>query len=60
MPKQEKFFYKNRTNLNIPLALHFGASIDFEAGVIKRAPKWMSNIGLEWLYRFFQEPKTFV
>lgn len=55
-PKQEKFFFKYRTNLNVPLALHFGASIDFEAGVIKRAPKWMSCIGLEWLFRFFQEP----
>jgi len=56
-PKQEKFFYKYKEFLNVPLALHFGASFDFEAGIIKRAPRWMSNYGLEWLFRFFQEPK---
>ena len=39
------------------LIVGLGASIDFEAGNIKRAPKWMSNHGLEWLYRFSKEPK---
>lgn len=56
-PKQEKFMYKYRDELNVPLSLGLGASIDFEAGNVKRAPKWMSNAGLEWLYRIFQEPK---
>ena len=43
--------------LGVPIALGLGASFDFEAGNIKRAPRWMSNHGLEWLYRTIQEPK---
>lgn len=34
-----------------------GASIDFEAGKVKRAPKWMQKCGLEWFYRFCKEPR---
>jgi UDP-N-acetyl-D-mannosaminuronic acid transferase (WecB/TagA/CpsF family) len=34
-----------------------GATIDFEAGNLKRAPKWMSEVGLEWLFRIVCEPK---
>lgn len=56
-PKQERFIYQNRKELNVPLSLGLGASLDFEAGNVKRAPKWMSDAGLEWLYRIFQEPK---
>lgn len=56
-PKQEKFIYQNRKELNVPLSLGLGASLDFEAGNVKRAPKWMSEAGLEWLYRIFQEPR---
>ena len=47
----------NREELGVPLSLGLGASLDFEAGNIKRAPKWMSDHGLEWLYRLTQEPK---
>lgn len=56
-PKQEKFLYKYRENLNVPISLAIGASIDFEAENIKRAPKWMQNIGLEWFYRLCKEPR---
>ena len=56
-PKQEKFIYKYRRELKVPLSLGLGASLDFEAGNIKRAPKWMADHGLEWLYRLFQDPK---
>lgn len=56
-PKQEKFIYKYLNVLNVPVAVCLGASLDFEAGKIKRAPKWMSNVGLEWFYRFLKEPK---
>lgn len=56
-PKQEKFIYQNREKYGAKLSVCAGATIDFLAGNIKRAPKWMSNHGLEWLYRFFQEPK---
>ena len=58
-PKQELFLYnclKNKS-LNAMLALGIGATIDFEAGNVTRAPRWMSNYGLEWLYRLLKEPR---
>ncbi len=56
-PKQEKFIYRNREALGVPISLGLGASLDFEAGKVKRAPKWMSDHGLEWIYRIIQDPK---
>lgn len=56
-PKQELFIYHNRDELGVPVSLGLGASLDFEAGNIKRAPKWMADHGLEWLYRIIQDPK---
>lgn len=55
-PKQEKFIYRYREKMDFHVALPFGAAIDFEAGMVKRAPLWMRRLGLEWLFRFFQEP----
>lgn len=57
-PKQEKFIYKYRDQFkHIKIFLAIGATIDFEAGNISRAPKWISEMGLEWLYRLLAEPK---
>ena len=56
-PKQEKFIYKYKDRLDVRISFGLGATIDFEAGNIKRAPKWMQRIGLEWFYRLCQEPK---
>ncbi|EJT5920194.1 WecB/TagA/CpsF family glycosyltransferase [Clostridium perfringens] len=56
-PKQEKFLYKYKMDLNVPISLAIGASIDFEAGNIRRAPLWMQKFGLEWFYRLCKEPK---
>lgn len=56
-PKQELFIYKNKDRMGVPVSLGLGASLDFEAGNIKRAPRWMANVGLEWLYRIIQDPK---
>lgn len=56
-PKQEKFLYNYRKQLNVPISLAIGASIDFEAGNIERAPEWMQHSGLEWFYRLCKEPK---
>jgi len=56
-PKQEKFFYRHKEQLNVSLALMIGASLDFEAGIVKRCPPWMSRYGLEWFYRLCMEPK---
>ena len=57
-PKQEKWIYKYKNQFpNIKIFLGVGATIDFEAGTLKRAPKWMSNLGLESLYRLLREPR---
>lgn len=56
-PKQEKFIYKYLTEMDVPLSIAMGATIDFEADKIKRAPKWMQNHGFEWFFRFLMEPK---
>ena len=56
-PKQELFILNHKDELGVPLSLGLGASIDFEAGNVKRAPKWMADHGLEWLYRITQDPK---
>lgn len=59
-PKQELFIFHNRERLNVPISLGLGASFDFEAGNIRRAPKWMSDYGFEWLFRIFQDPKRLI
>ncbi len=56
-PKQEKWIYDNINKYNAKVSICAGATVDFLAGNIKRAPKWMSNCGLEWFYRFLHEPK---
>ena len=56
-PKQEKWAYSYKEKLNAQLIVSIGAVFDFYAGNIKRAPKWMISLGLEWLFRFFLEPK---
>lgn len=56
-PKQELFIYHNKESLKVPISFGLGASLDFEAGHVKRAPRWMSNYGLEWVFRIIQEPK---
>lgn len=56
-PKQELFILHNKDRLGVHVSLGLGASLDFEAGNIKRAPKWMADHGLEWLYRITQDPK---
>ena len=56
-PKQEKFIYQNKDKYQVPSSITMGGCVDFIAGKVKRAPLWMQNIGLEWFYRFLQEPK---
>ncbi|MDK0910301.1 WecB/TagA/CpsF family glycosyltransferase [Clostridium perfringens] len=55
-PKQEIWMYKHKNKVN-GLMFGVGAGFDYHAEIIKRAPKWMQNFSLEWLYRFWQEPK---
>ena len=57
-PKQEKWIVKYKDLMpSVKIFLAIGATIDFEAGNTQRAPQWVSQVGLEWLYRVFCEPK---
>lgn len=56
-PKQEKWIYENYSKYDATVSVCAGATVDFLAGNVNRAPKWMSDHGLEWFYRFTQEPK---
>lgn len=57
-PKQEKWILEHYDQFEkIKVFFAIGATIDFEAGAKPRSPKWISNIGLEWLYRLYCEPK---
>lgn len=56
--KQEKWIHKYLPDLTgVKIAMGVGGSFDYIAGKIKRAPKWMRGLGLEWLYRLIKEPK---
>ena len=56
-PKQEIWSYLRAEQLKPAVLIGVGASLDFVAGIQKRAPSWMSKFGLEWLYRLAQEPR---
>ena len=57
--KGQHWIIKNRDKLTAPIISHLGAVVNFVAGEVKRAPKWMQNSGLEWLWRIFEEPILF-
>ena len=54
-PKQERWMYEHRNKINAVM-LGVGAGFDYFAGYIKRAPKWMQALSLEWFYRLLQDP----
>jgi N-acetylglucosaminyldiphosphoundecaprenol N-acetyl-beta-D-mannosaminyltransferase len=56
-PKQELFIHRTADDLRPAVALGIGAGLDFFTGTVKRAPRWMSEAGMEWLYRLGQEPR---
>jgi N-acetylglucosaminyldiphosphoundecaprenol N-acetyl-beta-D-mannosaminyltransferase len=56
-PKQELFINAARLEIGGAVMLGIGASLDFIAGNVRRAPRWMSQHGLEWCYRLLQEPR---
>jgi N-acetylglucosaminyldiphosphoundecaprenol N-acetyl-beta-D-mannosaminyltransferase len=56
-PKQEKWVYRNRSALAVPVVGSIGAVFDFYAGTHPRAPAWMCRLGIEWLYRLVREPR---
>ncbi|WP_150452157.1 WecB/TagA/CpsF family glycosyltransferase [Arenibacter lacus] len=57
-PTKENFLYENKALLQkVNFVMGVGGSFDVVAGKVKRAPVWMQRVGLEWFYRFAQEPK---
>lgn len=55
-PKQEKWMYEHKGKLN-GVAIGVGAGFDYHAGKLKRAPKWMQQISMEWFVRLLQDPR---
>ena len=56
-PKQELWMAQHKDVLAPAVLLGIGGTLDFIAGEVQRAPRWMSDAGLEWLYRLGQEPR---
>ena len=59
-PKQEIWMVKYRHQMpGVKVFMGVGATIDYEAGAVARAPRWMTRIGLEWVYRITTEPRRY-
>jgi len=56
-PKKEHFLGHWQAEMRIPFAMGVGGTFDVAIGLVKRAPRWMQRAGLEWFYRFLQEPR---
>ena len=56
VPKQEKWLFKYKDEIQIPVSIGVGGTFDVMAGVVKRAPLWMQKARLEWLFRAMLQP----
>jgi N-acetylglucosaminyldiphosphoundecaprenol N-acetyl-beta-D-mannosaminyltransferase len=56
-PKQEKWMAANAAALRVPVVGCVGAVFEYYAGTVRRAPEWLCDLGLEWLYRLAGEPQ---
>jgi len=56
-PKQEIWFERNRSRLQVPVTIGIGGTYEFIVGSVSRAPQWMQKTGLEWVFRITQDPK---
>ena len=56
-PTQELFIHRHLGEFNVSVAIGFGGLFDYYAGRIPRAPLWVREIGMEWIYRLIQEPR---
>jgi len=57
LPKQDRWIYEHRHQLDVPVAIGVGAAFRFLSGQVPRAPRWVGNIGCEWAYRLAREPR---
>jgi N-acetylglucosaminyldiphosphoundecaprenol N-acetyl-beta-D-mannosaminyltransferase len=56
-PRQEIWMAEHVNKLDVPVLIGVGAAFDFLSGRKPQAPRWIQRSGLEWLYRFFREPR---
>jgi N-acetylglucosaminyldiphosphoundecaprenol N-acetyl-beta-D-mannosaminyltransferase len=56
-PKKEQFLGRWQAEMKVPFAMGVGGTFDVAIGHVRRAPLWMQKSGLEWFYRFLQEPR---
>jgi N-acetylglucosaminyldiphosphoundecaprenol N-acetyl-beta-D-mannosaminyltransferase len=56
-PKQEYWIYEHGLKLSVPVCVGVGGSFEMVAGIVRRAPLWMQNLGCEWLCRLCLEPR---
>ena len=56
-PKKEQFLGRYQEAMRVPFAMGVGGTFDVFVGKVQRAPLWMQRCGLEWFYRFLQEPR---
>jgi N-acetylglucosaminyldiphosphoundecaprenol N-acetyl-beta-D-mannosaminyltransferase len=57
IPKQEKWISRHRLDLMVPVAIGVGGTLDVLSGQVKRAPKFIQTLSLEWLYRLVKNPR---
>jgi N-acetylglucosaminyldiphosphoundecaprenol N-acetyl-beta-D-mannosaminyltransferase len=55
-PRQDLWIHRNLRRLGVPVCMGVGGTFDFIAGIVPRAPRWMREAGLEWLYRLLSQP----
>jgi len=55
-PKQEKWIYNNLPKIDVRVAIGVGGAFDFLSGRVRRAPKFVRSLGLEWLFRLILQP----
>jgi N-acetylglucosaminyldiphosphoundecaprenol N-acetyl-beta-D-mannosaminyltransferase len=56
-PKQEKWIVANKARLGVPVSIGVGGTFEMASGQVKRAPRWLQRVGLEWAYRLVQDPR---
>lgn len=56
-PRQERWMAEHRDRLDAAVLVGVGAAFDFHVGRVPQAPRWLMRVGLEWLFRLFQEPR---
>jgi N-acetylglucosaminyldiphosphoundecaprenol N-acetyl-beta-D-mannosaminyltransferase len=56
-PKQEKWIVANKDRVGVPMAIGVGGSFEMASGKLRRAPQWVQHAGMEWAFRFAQQPR---